>query len=345
MESRPLIGMMLGWKTRRPDLMRAFTLAAAYYGADLYHFRTSDVGKKTIRGTHLVDNEWVDAEFRYPDVIYDSTRRRGIAPHEEAYRKLGGIPMGHTLKGRAMNKVRVYNMIAKNKELSQALIPFQRMTDPQRVMKFLHEHPQIIFKPNGGYLGKGAITAEFKDDTLELFDQQYLHRLTSEQIPTFIEMLITQKYIVQKMIHSATAQGFPFHLRVHMSKNGHNEWVVAFKTPTMSLTPHVKITNSDETFKSTCTWRDFLKEQFGQKENGRMNRKIDSYSLQLSRYLDETIGGGFHEIGLDLGIDRDQNIWLFEAGIGLPRTSFFYMQLALPAVAYTLSLLHPSEPV
>lgn len=347
MDRKPLIGMMLGWKVE-PALMRACAVAAAYHGADFYYFRASDIGEHTIVGMKLEHDEWVRGEFRYPDAVYDNTRRRGIARFEAAYRKLDGIPMGHTIAGRSMTKIKVYKLVERDPQLAQSLIPYKavRESDARDVIDFIERHERVIFKTNGGYLGRNALTAEFVADGVELYDQQYKHRFSQEDLPRLIHMLAAKKYFVQKLIRSVTPQGHPFHVRLHLSKNGAGRWIVAFHSIGLSLTPHVKVTNTDLTYRGTSTWADFLANQFGEKENGPLHTRIDGYGLRMAEHLEKAAGGGFHEIGLDIGIDAERRFWLFEAGLGLPRTSYYQLQLALPAMAYTLRLLrqHLGEP-
>lgn len=342
MNRKPLIGVMLGWKVD-PGVPKACALAAAHYGADLFQFYTSDVGEDSIIGMQLEGDRWIKKRFPYPDVIYDRTRRKGIRKFDAAYRKLEGIPISHTLRGFAMNKSKVYNLIRENKELKPYLIPFLTLKDVDRALAFVEKHQRIIFKPNGGTLGNKTMTLEQKGDVFELFDQQYLHRFSREQIPGILEMLVTKKYFAQKLIESVTPQGYPFHVRAHLSKNGENRWIVSYHSIGLSLTPHVRITNTALTYRATSTWEDFLMNQFGEKENGPTATRIDTFALQTAEYLEQAIGGGFHEVGLDMGIDPDGGIWIFEAGIGNTGTSYYHMQTALPAIAYVLHLLEQSK--
>lgn len=342
MSHRPLIGMMLGWKVK-PDLMRACTLSAAYYGADLYYFYTWDVKEDSITGMQLIDNQWVQGEFRYPDVIYDNTRRRGHERYEDAYRKLDGIPMGHTLKGRGFGKTKIYNLIRHHEELKKNLIPFMTMKEPDKVMGFIEKHKRVILKPDGGYMGRNALTVQLTEDGIEVFDQEQLHMFSREEMLQVIETLIPKKFCAQKLIRSETSHGYPFHIRVHLSKNGQNEWVVAFKSVTLSLRPHIKITNSDSTYRGTSTWADFLLHRFGEKVDGEMDNQLRDYGLELAAYLDEAIGGGFHELGLDIGVDKKNRIWLFEAGLALPRSPYYQMQLSVPAMAHCMYLYNEAQ--
>ncbi|MDO3410556.1 YheC/YheD family protein [Saccharibacillus sp. CPCC 101409] len=338
MSQRPLIGMMLRWKGEL-SLLRACALAAAHYGADFYSFHYSDIREDCIVGTALEDNEWVRREFPYPDVIYDGMRRLGIARYEEAYRKLEGIPLDHTLKGRSTTKTKVYNLIRNHEELSRSLIPFIRLRDADSVLEFLDQHKQVVFKPNGGAKGRDAFTVEAKGDRIEWFDQQTLRSFAREELAQHIEPLLDENYLVQQMIHSEMPQGFPFHVRSHVSKNGQNRWVVAFKSVSLSLVPHMKITNNPAVYRASSTWADFLMHRFDEQPGGEADTRIDEYSMLLAQVLEDKMGNGFHEAGLDLGIDSSGRIWLFEAGLGVPRSFYSQMQLALPGIAYTLYVL------
>lgn len=338
MTARPLIGMMLGW-TVRQDLMRACSLAASHYGADFYYFHTRDIKEDTIVGMQLEDNKWIEREFRYPDVIYDNVRRRGKSLFKEAYRKLERVPMGHTLEGRSMGKTKVYNLLRGDEDLKRHLIPFMTMRDAEKTLGFIDKHQQVVLKPDGGAMGANIFTAESGEDGIQLFDQQYVHNLNREETLKTLDLLIAKKYCAQKMIRSVTPHGYPFHIRVHASKNGQNQWVIAYKSVTLSLMPHVKITNSDLTYRGTSTWPDFLLHQFGEAEGGPMDDSLGEYGIRTAQYLEERIGSGFHELGLDLGVDAEGKFWLFEAGLGLPRSPYYQMQGSLPAMAYTLYVL------
>lgn len=339
MNPKPLIGMMLGW-TVRQDLMRACSLAASHYGADFYYFHTRDIKEDTIIGMQLEDNQWVEKEFRYPDVIYDNTRRRGNPLFQEAYRKLEHVPMGHTLGSRSMGKTKIYNMIRGDDELKKHLIPFMTLRDPEKGWAFIEKHKRVILKPDGGYMGRDAFTVVLKKDgRVEISDQQHLHRLDRQQTLDLLAGMIPLKYCAQKMIKSVTPHGFPFHIRVHVSKNGQNQWTVPYKSVTLSLMPQVKVTNSDFTYRGTSTWKDFLEHQFGEEEGGPTDESLKAYGLKLAAFLEEKIDGQFHEAGLDLGVDRKGKFWLFEAGLGLPRSPYYQMQGSLPAIAYTLYVL------
>lgn len=344
MEKRLSIGMLIGWKIE-PELCLASAMAASSHQADFFYFYPGDVKEatRTIRGKGWNGTKWVYNTFAYPDVIYDRMRRRGSDQFGNIYEKLADIPMTHTLIGKSMYKTKVYNLLLDDPELKQIVLPFMTMREPDQVIEFIHQHQPVVLKADRGAKGENTFTAEVKGDLLEVFDQTYIHQMNSEQTMALVELLIQRRYCVQKLVQSTTViQGFPFYIRVHIAKNGKNEWIIAFYSVGISLKSNIKIANSKKTLTVSTTWNRFLEHQFGEEVDGPMDQKIQNTALQLARYLEAQIGSGFHEIGLDIGIDEHRNIWLFEAGIGLPSTLFNYVELARPAIEYSLYLARQS---
>lgn len=344
MKKRLSIGMLIGWKVE-PELCLASAMAASSQQADFFYFYPGDVKEatRTIRGKEWNGTKWVYNTFDYPDVVYDRMRRRGSDQFGNIYEKLAGIPMTHTLIGKSMYKTKVYNLLLDDPELQQIVIPFITMREPEQVIAFIHQHQPVVLKADRGAKGENTFTAEFKGELLEVFDQTYIHQMDTEQTMALVKLLIERRYCAQKLVQSSTAiQDFPFYIRVHIAKNGKNEWIVAFCSAGISLKSNMKIVNSKKTLMVSTTWNRFLEHQFGEEVNGPMDQKIQNTALQLARYLEKKIGSGFHEIGLDIGIDEDRNIWLFEAGIGLPSTLFHYTELARPAIEYSLYLARQS---
>lgn len=344
MEKRLSIGMMIGWKIRL-DLPLACALTAHSQEIDFFYFYPSDVDEetRTIEGNAWDGTQWIQHTFPYPDVIYDRMRRKGSDQFGNIYEKLEGIPMTHTLRGRSIVKSKVYNWLRHDPNLKKSLIPFMTMKEPEKVIEFIHKHQRVILKADGGASAQNIFTVEVKEHGYEVFDQTYLHTMNDEQMLEVVTLLIESRYCAQKLIQSTTVQGFPFHIRVHVSKDGQGKWIVAFCSVSLSLNPTIKVTNSESTFRVTTTWTRFLNHQFGEQPGGKMDRKIHKYALEIAQYLEQQAGEGFHEIGLDIGIDQQNKIRLFEAGLGIPDTSFQNTELAQPAIAYCMYLARQAQ--
>ncbi|MFD1887133.1 YheC/YheD family protein [Paenibacillus wenxiniae] len=343
-QRRPVVALLVGWDIE-PAMLQACALSAASLHADFYYFFPSGVDeeRQRIQGMHLNDGQWEKGEFAYPDVVYDRMRRREVSGFTEVYRKLEHVPFTHTLRGRWGRKSIIYNMLRKDETLRRYLIPFQTLRDADAALAFIHEYQSVILKSDRGASGEGMFVVQVKEGWIEVSDQEYVHRLNDAQMRDMLQMLVPQRYCVQQLIPSVTAQGFPFHIRVHVTKNGQGEWIVGFCSPSLSLHPSIKVTNSEHAFRVSPTWEKFLAQHLNEKLGGATDRHIQRYAIQLAQFMDGELQGGFHEIGLDIGLTEQGSIRLFEAGLGLPSALFHFVEMALPAIAYSLHVAARAE--
>ncbi len=337
---RPIIALLIGWEIE-PDMLIACALSAASLHADFYYFYPSGVDetRRMIRGFRFEYAVWVEDEFPYPDIVYDRMRRREVDGFNEVYRKLERVLFTHTLKGRLGSKSVIYNWMRQDDQLKRHLIPFQTLRNETDGLAFIYKHQAVVLKADKGASGQGILIVQVKEDYFEVLDQQYTHRMNEAEVLELLKMLIPKHYCLQRMIESVTSHGFPFHIRVHVTKDGSGQWVVGFCAPAISLDPNVKVTNSEHSFRVTPTWKVFLKQHLNEQPGSEIDLHIQRYAIQLAQFLEEKVDGSFHEMGLDIGLDAEGRIWMFEAGIGIPTAVFHMVEIALPAMAYSLYML------
>lgn len=344
-QRRPIIGLLIGWEIE-PAMLKACALAAASLNADFYYFFPVGVDeqRRRITGFQFIEGQWEKGEFPYPDVVYDRMRRREVKGFIEVYRKLENVPFTHTLRGRWGRKTVIYNMLRKDEALRKYLIPFQTLRDADAGLAFIFKYRSVILKADKGASGRGTFVIHVKDDWIEVSDQEYTHRMNEAQLLELLQMLLPQRYCLQQLVESVTAEGFPFNIRVHVTKNGKGEWTVAFCAPSLSLHPSIRVTNSEHAFRVAPTWELFLARQLQEKPGGSTDLHIHRYAIQLAQFMEEQLQGGFHEVGLDIGLNEAGGIRLFEAGLGIPSTVFHFVEIALPAMAYSLRIAAGAEP-
>lgn len=111
--------------------------------------------------------------------------------------------------------------------------------------------------------------------------------------------------------------GQPMDFRIHTNKNHFGNWqvstIVAKVAGRGSMTTHM---NSGGNVK-------LLHEIFADPtEQVRITNILSHAALTLSSVLDQHILGNIGEIGFDIGLDKDENPWLFEANSKPGRSIF-----------------------
>lgn len=333
------VGMMVGKPHPTSLYLDACRDVVQSNGSRFFYFSPEqvDVEKQEITGTHWRDGKWRQAKFAYPDVVYDRLKRIG-EKHAPLYASLSAVPMTHRLAYDAFDKIGVYRAVSSHPDVAHAVIPFQVLDRSPQCAEFMERYPKFVIKPARGLNGKHILLVTRTGDRFEVFDQTFVHDMSGDQFRKLLRELRKYNYFMQKFVDSATKEGFPFHFRVHLMKNGSGKWRIVFIFPSISLIPTMKITNHKGTFRTVTKWEWFLDKQFGETLNGPLDRRIKTFSYNMAHFLHEWFGGGFHEVGLDLGIEADGAVQLFEANLNNIGTNFHPFEAAKYGMEYALFL-------
>ncbi|NOU79733.1 hypothetical protein GC101_12700 [Paenibacillus sp. LMG 31459] len=96
-----------------------------------------------------------------------------------------------------------------------------------KALAFIEEHEQVMMKPDNRTLGNQILYVQRKDDLYEVYDQTYLHRLNTVEFSGLLESFEAHRFVIQKYTASLTQEGIPFHVRVHLMKDGAGQWAIA----------------------------------------------------------------------------------------------------------------------
>ncbi|MEW4368700.1 YheC/YheD family protein [Paenibacillus kandeliae] len=323
--------------------IEACSAVARLHDAVLVRIYASDIfyPQQRVLGYVWEYSRWVAYDCPYPDVLFDRLKKRGIAAYSRMYAELAHIPATHELKSGSMSKMHIYRLLQKAPEsLQSLLIPFHESVHPKHIIQFIQKHQYTVLKPDTGSHGQHIFNIRQLDDGgYEVYDQSYLHQLDTQQLQQFVSMTIGQGYILQRFVNSSTVQDYPFHLRTHVMKIADGQWDVAFVQPYVAVSAYRKVTNHEQTLRVATKWDWFLNLEYGEKQGGTMDQRIRELAIGVAAYLEPLLKRRFPEVAIDIGIDRERNIWLFEANFNRIGNSFHAFEVAKYAVPYALSLI------
>jgi hypothetical protein len=137
--------------------------------------------------------------------------------------------------------------------------------------------------------------------------------------------------------------------RIHTNKDDSGIWHVSAIAAKIagagSVTTHARSGGAIKT----------MEEIFSKDECELFTKKLSNAALLLSKAIDKNVSGIIGEIGFDLGIDRNGEVWLFEANSKPGRSIFSHPELKLfdlltrrLSLAFAVflteqSLFHPEE--
>ena len=325
-----LIGML--HHRRDPETVvksYAYAAVAKAEGVQFFYFSPGKVDFKTrtILGKVLENGQWQERAMPFPDVIYNAGSPERLAIAKTTISKLREeIPFTTNSIG---NKWNVTKRIREAKEFAQYLIPTEIAKSLGAVENAIETYKKIVFKPTDGRKGKGIYVISAKDEGYDVLKDTKVTYYTKPQFHRFLRQQLAEgRFIIQPYIQSVMKSGQVFDFRLHVQKNGEGKWCVTTVYPRVapigSIIPNINnggFTNYIEPFLA----QEFPEQAFD------IQRMIEHFALALARHLDDiqmtTFDEVIDEIGIDIGLDEQQKIWVYEVNWRPGCPPAFYLEL------------------
>ncbi len=306
-----LIGM-LHHRSNPNNVKKAYAYAAVAKAEDVnfFYFTPGNVNieSQKILGKVYENGGWTEKEFPFPDVIFNASypiSEKGEQIFEYLYDR---IPFTSHSIG---NKLTVYNRIKQGKEFEQYLIPFYELTNVQMFFDMINCYKKVIIKPLSGNQG-GCVDyiEKYGEDQYKVNEAGLVSSINEQQLLDFISRKMQDwKYLVQRFITSQTKSGHVFDFRLHVQKNGEGKWVITSIYPRIGRLGTI---TSNMGSGGYSTYLDtFLKIEFGDAWYD-IQRYLEQFALSFSSHFDSLYNESLDELGIDVGIDEAQKLWLFE---------------------------------
>ncbi|SHF27547.1 YheC/D like ATP-grasp [Seinonella peptonophila] len=286
-----------------------FAATAKSEGVGFFYFTPGKVNiqEKRIKGKVLKNGEWVDMDMPFPDVIYNAGSPMTEKADEIHDHLSKHIPFTSHSIG---DKISVYQRLKKGKKFAQYLIPTNVINNNAEFFEYTSRYSRVILKPTSGHKGMGVLFVEKIRNRYLLIDQDRNLELDRKEIDVFLSRQFSnQEYLIQPYIECKTKKGNAYDFRLHVQKNGRGEWV--------NSAVYVKIADSGSMITNlnsgghTMYLDLFLKNQFGEYYFN-VKRYLQRFSIALARHMDQLYDESLDELGIDVGLDSNQKIWIYE---------------------------------
>ncbi|MCL2568638.1 MAG: YheC/YheD family protein [Oscillospiraceae bacterium] len=324
----------------------AFAAAALAEGVELLYFSPGavDFEKSQINGYQYADGEWKNVRSRFPDVIYN-TNSFSREKQEKAVDLLHEtIPFTSYSIG---SKETVYRNLMNHKQYAGYLVPSKKVSSPKQFFAFLKKHPEVVFKPTWGHQGTDVYHIQKDGDTFQIRLGANETKCDTEQTVTFLQdKLKQQDYLIQPYINCRTKTGVPYDLRLHVQKGRGGKWVDPIIYPRISANGSIVCNIGQGGYTSDLTG--FFKREFGAGEY-EMRKYVELFALQLAAHMDEIqqelYGETLNELGIDIGLDAAQKIFVYEVNWrpGHPPFTNINLNVIKNTIQYAMYLANRAE--
>jgi hypothetical protein len=288
----------------------------------------------TIKGLFYHESGWETLEIPFPNVIYDrlpnrrSEKRAQISKIKERLQKEYLIPWYNP---GFFNKMDVYERLQQDPLSVKYLPETHSFTSFSMIERMLADYGHVFVKPINGSLGLG-IHQIIYDRENHAYYCRYRERDGANKLRKYqtLEGLFSHVFknrklthmLVQQGIHSIRVNQQTVDFRIHTNKDEEGNWKVTALAAKVakpgSVTTHLNNGGVIKTIQEIFETKDEQKEAV---------QKLTKACLTLSHSLETYMEGVIGEIGFDMGIDREGNVWLFEANSKPGRSIFKHPQL------------------
>jgi hypothetical protein len=305
-----LVGM-LHYRKRPHDVKKAYAFAAVakMEGVSFFYFsyQQVDFQEKVIHGWIYEDGQWFQKEMGFPDVVINSSSPK-TKRQSSILKRLKNMTIltSHSVG----DKMTVYQKVMKGEKFKSYLIPSLKLTGVQEVHHLFRDHSKLVIKPFSGNHGKDVFFIEKDADHFLLLEGIHSQRYQSDEFISWIHQLIKDRnYLIQPFVSCQTQSGLTYDFRIHVQKNGQGQWEINLIYPRISGNGK-KISNiSSGGYRGE--WIPFLKEEFGD-DDEKLKRKLETFAVEFPAHFESLYPCSFDELGIDVGIDQDLKLWIFE---------------------------------
>lgn len=326
-----LIGFMHNYNTPT-ELAKITSIVCRYYGLDLIYLRPDnvDIENHNVTGKMLINGQWKKVTTEIPpfiDVVPYCFKKR----HREKMDYLRKHTFLSDNRINVLTKDQLQEKLKEDSQFSNLVIPTHNLNDFNEMLSLIDNYGTVVVKPLRGIQGKGIYIVTKEDDKFIVGHYTNNKEMSVDEFRDFyLNNLTTRKHILQKFVASRTLQGDPFDCRVHVEKNSEGKWQSAKNYIRVGIGQTV-ISNVNQGG-GISDPKSFLKANFGS-DWEQIYSEIEKIAITLPYKVEELRGTHIMSLGIDVGIDKDGSLYLYEVNDG-PATFSLKTEVALSRVGY-----------
>ncbi|CRK83560.1 YheC/YheD family protein [Neobacillus massiliamazoniensis] len=287
----------------------------------------------SIKGFFYHESVWETFDVPFPNVIYDRLPNRKSEENPKLIKVKNRLQKEYLIpwyNPGFFNKLDINDRLQQNDIVASYLPETHPFTSFSMIEIMLSQYGHIYFKPKNGSLGFGVHQIIYDKHHGDYYcryqDPDGINRLRkfSSLEKLFNRVFSKQnldRMIVQQGIHLLRKGTRAIDFRVHTNKDELGNWHVS------AIAAKIAGVGSVTTHKRSGGEIKTISEIFPTEECELFTEKLSKAALNLSSVLDHNIEGIIGEIGFDLGIDRNGDVWFFEANSKPGRSIFEHPEL------------------
>lgn len=300
-------------------------------GIEIFVFVPLDIDwrERTATGWTVQRSTWVKVTRPLPSLIYDRCyypNQAQFIKYQPYIKRLRNDEQIHLLGTPLKGKLQTFELLKRNENLHPYLPPTVLYQSAHTVFQFLHRYRGALIKPNGGSHGRGVAAIIPQSSGYHIRGRDQMNHLLSlkiknkEELTSWLNSFIHHsRYLIQPYLSLTTPDRRPFDVRILIQKNEQMQWEITGMA--VRTGKPQSITSNLHGGGEAISLKPFLETHYSHQDATAILSQLTRIS-QLVPQTIEAYHGTLVELGLDIGIDRHQRIWILEVNSKPGRTIF-----------------------
>ncbi|WP_335872046.1 YheC/YheD family endospore coat-associated protein [Bacillus sp. 2205SS5-2] len=287
-------------------------------GGFVYISDFSKIEKGLVKGYYYSNQvkKWEESLFPIPDVIYNRVHSRKNE-RTPAFKHFITWCDSHNIwifNERFLTKWEVHEALNTDKLISKHLPDTILYKESNQVLSLLDHYGDIFIKPIDGSQGRNIFRIQSQKEQYILFHTEKEHEIffsqSSELIQALTPLLTSSRFLIQQTLHLHRIEEKLFDFRLILMPDQHKSWHVISSVVRLSKQNAI-VTNLAQGGEMERAYS-FLHRQFGSLKSHQLWKEMQTLSFQIAESLTNELNIRLGELGIDLGIDENEKIWLIE---------------------------------
>lgn len=307
----------------RSQLFRNFIREGEVENPIIYVFTPEMINwhNKTVQGWYYHHNHWVSRISPLPNVVYERVPNRKVESHtpvKKCLSRLRTLVNCQIFNQGFFNKWSIHERLSDQPNTAQYIPETYLSPSIKKIDEMLKKHHMVYLKPSGGSLGLGIFRityvpkkgyfCRFHQGTRNVLQRfQTLNNLFQHYFNGQTKRF--NKYIVQQGVRLIKHFNRPVDFRIHLHKDASGDWqTIAIGSKVAGsgcVTTHVR------TGGTVLTTSTLLQKVCGSRAQ-EIESRLKKAAVNIATTLEVQTVGLLGELGMDIGLDSQMRIWLFE---------------------------------
>ncbi|WCN37261.1 YheC/YheD family protein [Aneurinibacillus uraniidurans] len=325
----PLVGVLIAGMSPGPegpfgnitDFCREVSQTCRARGGIGFVYTLSQVSAETnkLEGWMYRDGRWVKQVFPLPYCSYNRIGSRRVERKEETQTRLHLLKQkgGLFFNEQFLDKWMIHQKLAENPDASRLLPHTTIYNGASSLQAMLTRHSYVYMKPSSGSLGRGIIRITQQNGEY-ICQYETINGAATRRFRTFAALhqmlkprLTGRLYLVQQGLHLIRSHGGLVDFRALVQKDRTGKWAITSIVGRTGTRQSI-VSNVARGGTMLPLTRALVASTLPTSMQVAVAGTIRRQALAVARLFEQSIGGHYAELGIDIAVERTGRVWLLE---------------------------------